>query len=370
MKWTAVAASVLTAEHAFSLTRAASPAAAISAATAVSFEECQSLSYRQMAERSPMVQESWTYLNREITLLSDPALRSLVAGIYADTTPTLGKYSNAERAWVWKTLADAGYTKQGEANFLPHRPFDMAGRYPAISSPGSGYSSHHSYPGGLITHVAANTRITRAIVDTYEQTYGYSVNRDIAMAAQLLHDLHKPWVFQWQDDASLRTEQPLAGTGEHHVLSVAELLVRKAPAELAVAQSCAHTHPGGPNDEKQVIGWLKAAAAIAGVDPVGYGLLDSSGETVPLPRRQEGFICHLGDHDFVLSVPAVAWTLPVLKEIAAADYKLSEKDVNGKPFHNLRNMVYANLSAMRLAQLYAEGRESLRRAMHAVVRPG
>jgi hypothetical protein len=32
-------------------------------------------------------------------------------------------------------------------------------------------------------------------------------------------------------------------------------------------------------------------------------------------------------------------------------------------------MIYANLSAMRLAQLHAEGREKLRQAVHAVVKP-
>jgi hypothetical protein len=176
-------------------------------------------------------------------------------------------------------------------------------------------------------------------------------------------------VFQWQANASSRQEQPLAGTGEHHVLSAAELIARKAPAELVVAQACAHTHPGWVEEETQVVNWLKAAAIIGGVDPVAYGLLDKSGKTLPLPRRQEGFICHLGDHDFVLSMPAVQWTLPVMKEIAASDYKISEKDLAGKPFNSLRNMVYASLSAMRLEQIYTTGRENLRRAMHGVVQP-
>ncbi|MCC8189582.1 MAG: HD domain-containing protein, partial [Planctomycetes bacterium] len=336
---------------------------------AVSFEECQSLDHHAMVERSPMVQAAWRYLNEEIGKLSDPRLRTLAAAIYGDSTPRLAAMDAGRRHRVWEQLHQAGFTSQSEKDFLPPVPTDMASRYPAITAPGSGYGSHHAYPGGLITHVATNVRITAAIVDTYATVYGYAVNRDLAMTAQLLHDLHKPYVFQWQDDGSSRTEQPLAGTGEHHVLSLAELLVRQAPAELVVAQACAHTHPGNEAEEAQVVNWLKAAAIIAGVDPVATGLLASSGTTLPQPRRQEGFICHLGDHDFVLSVPAVQWTLPVMREIAKTDYGLSEADLTGKPFHSLRNMVYTQASAMRLQQAHTAGVDSLRALMHAVVTP-
>lgn len=335
----------------------------------IDLEECQSLDHKEMAARSPMVQAAWKYLQEETGRIGNRALRELVAEIYADSTPRLANLDAGDRGQVWQALAAAGYTKRGESEFLPPVPQDMAARYPAVSAPGSGYGSHHSYPGGLITHLATNVKITAAIVNTYSEVYGYGVNRDIAMASQLLHDLHKPYVFQWQADASSRTEQPLAGTGEHHVLSLAELLVRKAPAELVVAQACAHTHPGTESDEAQVVGWLKAAAIIAGTDPVRHGLLDPSGLTLPLPRRQEGFICHLGDHDFVLSVPAVQWTLPVMRDIAKADYKLSDADAQGKPFNSLRNLVYSQVSAMRLEQAYTGGREQVRALMHSVVKP-
>jgi hypothetical protein len=335
----------------------------------MSLEECLALDCKQVAERSAMVRDGWAYLLNEVEQLQDASLRGLVAEIYADSSPRLAAIDAKQRAEVWKALQAEGYTAQNAEVFLPVVPDGMKTNHPYIAAPGSGYGSHHAYPGGLVTHVATNVRITRNIVDTYSQVYGYAVNRDVAMAAQLLHDLHKPWVFQWQANASSRQEQPLAGTGEHHVLSAAELIVRKAPAELVVAQACAHTHPGWAEEEAQVVNWLKAAAIIGGVDPVAYGLLDKSGKTLPLPRRQEGFICHLGDHDFVLSMPAVQWTLPVMKEIAASDYKISEKDLEGKPFNSLRNTVYASLSAMRLEHIYTTGRENLRRAMHSVVLP-
>lgn len=350
--------------------KSAAAASAITGRTAaVSLEECQSLNPKDMAERSPMVRDSWNYLEGQIAEIKDRKIRDLTAGIYADSTPRLGRYDAKQRKAVWDELKAAGYTERSQQDFLPPVPSGMKNLYPGIAAPGSGYGSHHAYPGGLVTHVATNVRITSNIVDTYNTVYGYNVDKDIAMAAQLLHDLHKPYVFQWGADAASRTEQTLAGTGEHHVLSLAELIVRKAPADLVVAQACAHTHPGTSSDEAQVVKWLKAASIIAGVNAVNYGLLDKSGQTLPLPRKQEGFICHLGDHDFVLSVPAVQWTLPVLKEMAASDYRLSGRDLEGKPFNSLRNMVYSQLSAMRLEQALTQGKNEFQALVHSVVKP-
>lgn len=338
---------------------------------APNLEACVAMSPLAMAEDSPMVQAASHTIGTEINALKNSALRALVSGIYTDSTPQLAaRLDAATRKSVWEELSAKGYTKQDVNAFLPPVPANLKATGKAIAAPGSGYQSHHSYPGGLMTHVATNVLITRAIVDTYINVYGYEVDRDIAMAAQLLHDLHKPYVFQWNEDGSSRKEQPLAGTGEHHALSCAELMVRNAPAELVVAQCCAHTHPGNPQEEAQVVGWIKAAAIIAGVDPVRYGVLDASGETLPLPRKQEGFLCHLGDHDFVLSVPAVQWTLPVMKEIAQTQYGLSEKDCEGKPFNSLRNYVYSRYSAMRLEQVLAtEGKDGVRTVMTTLVPP-
>lgn len=336
---------------------------------AITLEECQSLDYNEMAARSAMVQAGWKYLQSEIDAIEDPALRALIADIYNDPTPKLANMDASRRKEVWKQLSSAGYTKQSEEDFLPPVPSGMKSKYPFVSAAGSGYGSHHFYPGGLVMHVAPNVKLTGNLVDLYRVTYGYSVNRDIAMASQLLHDLHKPYVFQWNADASSRPEQTLAATGQHHVLSAAEVLVRKGPAEVIIAQACAHNNPGSDETEAEVVMWLKAAAIIAGVDPVKYGLLDPSGKTLPQPRRQEGFLCHLGDHDYVLSVPAVRWTTPLMQEIAKTDYKLSDNDMKGKPYNTLRNMIYSQLSAMRLHQASTQGIDQVRALMHSVVKP-
>ena len=65
----------------------------------------------------------------------------------------------------------------------------------------------------------------------------WKLDRDVVLASQLLHDLHKPWVFQWQADGTCRKEEPLAATGEHHVLSIAESLRR------GLSPNCAWRRP-------------------------------------------------------------------------------------------------------------------------------
>jgi hypothetical protein len=345
-------------------------AAAENGEAGISLAECQAMSPIEMARSSVMVQNAWKSLQEEIASVENPSLRALIADIYGDPTPRLTHALDEKvRRQIGRELTVKGYTKQAPADVLPAVPNDPRTVMPFDAAPGSGYQSHHAYPGGLVTHVATNVRITGAIVETYRNVYGYQVDRDIALAAQLLHDLHKPYVFQWNDDDSSRTEQALAGTGEHHILSAAELIARKAPPELVIAMISAHQCATTDDDEKTLADWLEAAAIVAGIDPVTHGLVSTKHRLPEIPRQEE-FICHLGDHDFVLSVPAVKKSLPVMRQIAAEDYKMSETDLNGKVFNKLRNRVYSTCSAMRIhGEMTRHGKEGVRRLMHRAVRP-
>lgn len=180
--------------------------------------------------------------------------------------------------------------------------------------------SHHPYPGGLATHVSSNLHITAGICRTYKNVFGCHVDYDTAMAGQALHDIEKPFVFQWQKDGSSRKEYTLAGQGAHHVLSIAESMYRGIPSEVVVAQACAHGAPSNPKDEGDVVGWIKAAALIAGKDPIRSGYLRKDGEGLPAPHKQEGYIVHLGDHDWVLTSPASQKSIAILKKAAASLY--------------------------------------------------
>ncbi|THB71073.1 MAG: metal-dependent phosphohydrolase, partial [Desulfovibrio sp.] len=139
---------------------------------------------------------------------------------------------------------------------------------------------------------------------------------------------------------------------------------------MCVAQACAHNHPGFSNDEEGPVRWIGAAAVLLGKDPVAEGWLNSDGETLPQPRTMENFVCHLGDHDWVLTVPAAKWTIPLMQEIAMEHYGLSETDVEGKPFNQLRNYVFSQATIMSLYELYVtQGKDALTRTVLSIVAP-
>jgi hypothetical protein len=351
---------------------ASMPAPAFSAPARCTLAECLELDHVAMADASAPVSAAWRSIRLTAAEIRNPAIRTRVEAILDNPAPTLARsIGKGEKKAIYKELTAKGLLMEvREADFMP--PVGNADKAPQPfrAAPGSGYQSHHSYPGGLATHTDLNTRVSLALYDGYRQVYDYKLDRDVVIAAQLLHDLHKPWVFQWDEHGESRGEMKLGGTGEHHPLGVAESIVRGLPAEVCVAQACAHNHPRTEKDEAQVVGWLTAASVIAGVDPVKYGLLAADGKTLPMPRRQEGFVTHLGDHDWVLTVPAAQWLIPVMEKVAVHDYGISENDLKKKPFNQFRNYVFSQATIMSLYETYAaKGEAELTRTIHSIVRP-
>jgi hypothetical protein len=354
------------------LAMAALPATAQASPATVSLDECLAMDPQAMADASGPVSASWQSIRQAASAIRNPAVRAKVQAILDNPSPTLTRaLGSAEKKGVYSELTAKGLLKDvAEADFLPPSQGSAVAPQPFWSAPGSGYQSHHAYPGGLCTHTGLNVRVSMALYDGYREVYDYMLDRDVVLASQLLHDLHKPWVFQWNKNGESRTELSLAGTGEHHVLGVAESIVRGLPAEIVVAQACAHNHPRTEADEAQVVGWLTAAAIIAGKDPVAYGLLASGGKTLPLPRRQEGFVTHLGDHDWVLTVPAAQWLIPVMEKVAVRDYKIAPADLKKKPFNQFRNYVFSQATIMSLYEtMAAKGEAELVRTIHTIVIP-
>jgi len=334
--------------------------------------ECTDMTPQNMAEQSKLVVDSHAYVMSVVDSIKDPAIRKGVKDILSDPAPTIlgGLADPAARKAAFDRLSALGYVeKTSVEGFLPPGESGKAPQ-PFQSAPGSGYSSHHAYPGGVVTHTAANLMISQSIFEAYQKTYGYDLDRDVVIASQALHDLHKPWVFQWETDGASRAEQTLAGTGQHHVLSVAESINRGLPAAVVVAQACAHNHPGSDADEKDVVSWIKAACAILDKDPVAAGLLAEGGQTLPMPRRMEGFVCHLGDHDWVLTVPAAKWMIPVLGKMAVENYGMTEADLKGAKFNALRNYVFSQGTIMALYEIYAsKGEDALKKTVFEIVKP-
>ncbi len=351
---------------------AGTPAPAPAAPARCSLDQCMELDHVAMADASGPVSAAWRSIRLTAAEIRNPAIRAKVEAVLDNPAPTLARsIGSAEKKAIHKELTAKGLLKDvEEADFMPPVADPDTAPQPFRSAPGSGYQSHHAYPGGLCTHTDLNTRMSVALYDGYRQVYDYMLDRDVVVAAQLLHDLHKPWVFQWDAEGESRGEMKLAGTGEHHPLGVAESIVRGLPAEVCVAQACAHNHPRTEKDEAQVVGWLTTAAIIAGVDPVEYGLLAADRKTLPLPRRQEGFVTHLGDHDWVLTVPAAQWLIPVMKQVAVRDYRMSDNDLDKKPFNRFRNYVFSQATIMSLYETYAaKGEAELVRTIHSIVRP-
>lgn len=304
------------------------------------------------AKASKLVTRNYSYILEQARQLKDGWLRDTVTTMIQHPTPMfMQQYTSASSiSMLYSKLSAAGLIDTSKIDVQHLLPPFSGKVQPFMTAPGSGYGSHHPYPGGLSTHVSANVHITESIIRTYEEVFCYSVKSDIALAGQLLHDIMKPFVFQWQADGSSLKEYTIAGQGAHHVLSIAESMYRSLPAEEVVAQACAHGAPNDAKGEADVVSWIKAAAIVAQKDPIAYGALNKMGDGLPAPHRQEGYIVHLGDHDWVLSSPAAQKTSALLKKIAASQYGMSD----GPAFNYFKNYAEAQLSCMYLNMLQSE----------------
>lgn len=323
-----------------------------------------------LAANSELVQLSYQKIKDAVKTIQDPSLARMTMDIVNNPVPTfMNNYQlPGSKRTVYNKLVAAGLldsSKTSLENFMP--PYNGSLPQPFYSAPGSGYASHHAYPGGLATHTAANLQISEGIYNTYTGLFNSDISHDIVIAAQALHDLAKPLVFQWNKDQSSLTEYQIAGTGAHHIFSIAEVIYRGFPVEEIVAQSCAHTIPSG-KDEQVVVGYLKAAAIIAGKDAEKLGLVTSKG-TIPTPHKQEGYITSLGDHDFVLSGPACQKSVAILKQIAAKDYGMTKAELEGEHFNRFRNYIGAQYSMMYIDSLAStkNGMEKIRQAVKNVI---
>lgn len=330
--------------------------------TTVSFRDCLTMDPVSMAEKSAPVKSAYEFLLKTANAISDTHLRRSTVEILQNPAPHLMELypTDAEKERVKQRLVTANYLKPSAVydEFLPPCKNSNQTVIPFYAAPGSGYASHHSYPGGLATHVAVNVKAALGFFQAYKDIYGTAMNRDVVIAAQTLHDLHKPWVFQWQKNGAARTEYTIAGTGSHHILSLAELIHRHFPVDVIIAQACAHNHPGTNDDEREVVNWLNAAAILANQDAVALGLLAADGQTLPLPRHIEGFITHLGDHDWVLSVPAAKWMIAKLGEIAQKEYHMAFADLQTEKFYALRNYIFSQVTLEQLYLIWTTGGET------------
>jgi hypothetical protein len=269
-----------------------------------------------LARGSNLVAATYARVEALIASVSDAASRAdlydLVRNpraLYAAKHP-----SPAQRTAVRDALAREGFVAADapvRGIFPPGTEAEATSALqPFWAAPGSGEGSHHDYPGGLAMHETFNASIATGIAAQYDAHYfggRPTVSRDTAIAAALYHDVMKTAVFGWNDDGTVFDELTIAATGGHHVLSGAEAIARGRDARFVTTLLSAHAAPS-LGDEAKVVAWCRAAAIVANVDPVAYGLVRREGSGYALaadPAPLEAFVNHLSDHDYVISVHAM-----------------------------------------------------------------
>ena len=126
-----------------------------------------------------------------------------------------------------------------------------------LASPAAGGKGHHYYPGGLPVHALEWIEVAMGWADTYERVYKVKkVNRDMVVAALVLHDWAKVW-YEWdsktgnvvkpqwypQSWGGERGKAKWKWMGEHGAVVYAEMMLRGAPDPLVVATAASHFDP-------------------------------------------------------------------------------------------------------------------------------
>jgi hypothetical protein len=278
-----------------------------------------------LARRSPLAQATYARVEGLAKSIGDRELRDSVLDLVRGSRPVYPQrhLTPAARTAVRDALARAGFVAADaplRGIFPPDtEPDATTAPQPFWAAPGSGDGSHHAYPGGLAMHESFNASLATSFAASYDAHYfggRPTVSRDIAIGAALYHDVMKTVVFAWNEDGTLLDELTIAGTGGHHVLSGAEAIARGRDPRFVTTLLSAHAAPS-LGDEAKVAAWCHAAAIVAGVDPVAYGLLRRDGARYVLaaePAPLEAFVNHLSDHDYVLSVHAAHVVTPRLQE--------------------------------------------------------
>ena len=147
-----------------------------------------------------------------------------------------------------------------------------------LASPAAAGKGHHSYPGGLPIHALEWVEVAMGWADAYEKVYKSKVDRDLVVAALILHDWAKVWyVF---DTSTGKIQKPdwypeswggEAGKakwkwmGDHGAVVYAELMHRNAPEALIIGTAATHFDPHWDLDKdgEGLNPALKEAARIA-----------------------------------------------------------------------------------------------------------
>jgi hypothetical protein len=399
-----------------------------------------------IARGSRVVQSAMDFLVSQAKSLNDPYLRNQTLDAINNPGTCVTHRANladADKQAIVDALKSAGLVRLSDDATFPgglkagvFPPLTNDGSkcpmlpQPFYSAPGSVYHGHHSYPGGLPVHESNNDVADQHLADEYRSIYGGSeagglpaihngaangnggsnsifIDQDIIVAAPLWHDWAKPIVFQWKADGSEFSELNFGGngatdnngaagdstTGGHHIIGIAEAMKRGLSPAFVITQASAHSAPTSGNEFK-VVNWLRAAAIMAGIDPVAKGYLTTDSQNhFRLPAlRQLGEINflattpsqtnilveyelhNLSDADFTFSGPAVSMVETVLAQLAGEfGFSSDPTDPVKVATYNVhyRNPALSSLTAERLQIIYAnQGVDGVRQQLQLLRKAG
>lgn len=369
----------------------------------------------RLAAASPRVRDAHQFLVGQALKIKNHALRNATLDLIRSNTFCVTSrvgVDDATKARMIVELGAAGLVNPADDATFPGGL--KTGVFPAVrdegsacprmpmtfdAAPGSSFTSHHGYPGGLPIHEANNLRAALGLADGYRANYRggpamaqhddedeasgwlrspFFIDQDVIIAAPIWHDWAKTMVFQWTAEGQEFKELNFGGTpangsatGGHHIISVAESMKRGLPAAFVIAQASAHSSPTLGNEFK-VVNWIRAAGILAQLDPVGSGYLmrDASGAfRLPALRKladgldlvaagqtnllPEYTLHNLSDGDFTFSIPAAGDAALLIAKLAP----LFGFDPLDTARYNtaFRNPVFANISQERILIVYANG---------------
>ncbi len=339
-----------------------------------------------MAHASRLVTSAYNELLAVAASLEDPGYRRLMTEcIAAPKVAFLEMYpTDADRKALFKEMVRLGFFNREDH---PDEVWPRGHMTPQtyLTAPSSHNEFYNAHPGGLAVTVAYNIRMAEAYTANYRQMMGLPLDRDLPSAALCVHEYPKVWLYQWQDDGSW-LEEPRTVYDDtwhaHCIYVTAELMYRRYDSRIVMAMAAAHqlSALGASMDGKKVVcNWvgldrvahfIKAAAVMAQIDPVDYGLLERKGRDIVLaPVPGEQWVTHLADMNWPYAMGAAQlYTAPFLKQLAAEDFGIKGRDLGGRPFNQLKNYVWSQLGQIPLYEiLVREGFDAARKTVHRLV---
>lgn len=349
-------------------------------------EEIIAMSPEDMARSSLMITGIYNELLRTAASLEDESYRRLMTECITRPKITfLEMYpGDDDRRRLFKEMVRLGFFN---ATDDPDHVWPKGHMSPQtyLTAPSSHNDFYNAHPGGLALTVAYNIRMADAYTQNYRQVFGVPINRDVSVAGLLVHEYPKVWLYQWQQDGTW-LEEPRTVYDDtwhaHCIYVTAELMHRRFDSRIVMAMAAAHQLSAlnaSMDGRKVVTNWvgldrvahfIKAAGVLANVDPVDYGLLErKNGELVMAPQPAEQWVTHLADMNWPYTMGAAhLYTEPMLRQFAASRLKVKERDLTGKPFNQLKNYAWSQLSQITLYEiLVREGEDAAFRTLGRMV---